>query len=174
MEFAKQLIHWFTSNQQKENPDTMALLDAILDGLVDPENGSLRSYNLSLLSPETFRIFLYNGYPSLLSPRSTGVIVPLYHGIVQEVVALRCLVHSKQLCTSVLIGWDSLGLWDFCRSDHGSLVCYCREFCADCFSEFMRWSVRHAPPEVSCFFCLRTINDTWRHLRDCWEIVQRA
>ncbi|KAG0609962.1 hypothetical protein M758_7G027900 [Ceratodon purpureus] len=67
MEFAKQLIHWFTSNQQKENPDTMALLDAILDGLVDPENGSLR------------------------------------------------------------------------------------EFCADCFSEFMRWSVRHAPPEADNF-----------------------
>lgn len=49
MEFAKQLIHWFTSNQQKENPDTMALLDAILDGLVDPENGSLRSDDLSPL-----------------------------------------------------------------------------------------------------------------------------
>lgn len=43
-EFVKQLIHWFTSNQQKENPETMALLDAILDGLVDPENGSLRSF----------------------------------------------------------------------------------------------------------------------------------
>ena len=47
MEFAKQLIHWFTSNQQKENPDTMALLDAILDGLVDPESGSLRFGDLS-------------------------------------------------------------------------------------------------------------------------------
>jgi DNA-dependent protein kinase catalytic subunit len=45
-EFAKQLTHWLTSNQQKENPETMALLDAILDGLVDPENGSLRSMPL--------------------------------------------------------------------------------------------------------------------------------
>ncbi|KAH9308158.1 hypothetical protein KI387_036069, partial [Taxus chinensis] len=42
--FVKQLIHWFTSNTQKENPDTMALLDSILDGLVDAENGSLRYY----------------------------------------------------------------------------------------------------------------------------------
>jgi hypothetical protein len=29
--------------------------------------------------------------------------------------------------------------------ENGSL----REFCADCFAEFMRWSVRHAPPEVT-------------------------
>ncbi|MCO5603923.1 hypothetical protein L7F22_058079 [Adiantum nelumboides] len=58
-----QMIHWFTSNVRKENPDTMALLDAILDGLVDPDNASLR------------------------------------------------------------------------------------EFCADCFEEFLRWSIRHAPPE---------------------------
>ncbi|OAE24558.1 hypothetical protein AXG93_2415s1380 [Marchantia polymorpha subsp. ruderalis] len=43
-EFVKQLIHWFTSNLQKENPETMALLDAILDGLVDAENGSLREF----------------------------------------------------------------------------------------------------------------------------------
>ncbi|KAL3698516.1 hypothetical protein R1sor_012592 [Riccia sorocarpa] len=43
-EFVKQLIHWFTSNQQRENPETMALLDAILDGLVDPESGSLREF----------------------------------------------------------------------------------------------------------------------------------
>lgn len=49
-EFVKQLIHWFTSNQQKENPETMALLDAILDGLVDPENGSLRSFYQPQLS----------------------------------------------------------------------------------------------------------------------------
>ncbi|CAM6110405.1 unnamed protein product [Calypogeia fissa] len=43
-EFAKQLIHWYTSNQQRENPETVALLDAILDGLVDAENGSLREF----------------------------------------------------------------------------------------------------------------------------------
>jgi len=54
-EFSKQLIHWFTSNQQKENPDTMALLDAILDGLVDPENGSLRFFDHSLITPDFFR-----------------------------------------------------------------------------------------------------------------------
>ncbi|KAL2645175.1 hypothetical protein R1flu_012762 [Riccia fluitans] len=43
-EFAKQLIHWFTSNQQRENPETMTLLEAILDGLVDAESGSLREF----------------------------------------------------------------------------------------------------------------------------------
>ena len=42
-----QMIHWFTSNTQKENPDTMALLDAILEGLVDYESASLR-FNLLL------------------------------------------------------------------------------------------------------------------------------
>jgi DNA-dependent protein kinase catalytic subunit len=31
--------------------------------------------------------------------------------------------------------------------ENGSL----REFCADCFAEFMRWSVRHAPPEADNF-----------------------
>ncbi|KAI5080746.1 hypothetical protein GOP47_0003929 [Adiantum capillus-veneris] len=62
-----QMIHWFTSNVRKENPDTMALLDAILDGLVDSDNASLR------------------------------------------------------------------------------------EFCADCYEEFLRWSIRHAPPEVDNF-----------------------
>ncbi|XP_002965996.2 DNA-dependent protein kinase catalytic subunit [Selaginella moellendorffii] len=66
-EFAMQLIHWMTSNTQKENPETMALLDAILEGLVDAENGSLR------------------------------------------------------------------------------------ELCSRCFSEFLRWSIRHAPPEASNF-----------------------
>ncbi|XP_024384636.1 uncharacterized protein [Physcomitrium patens] len=73
LDFVKQLIHWFTSNQQKENPDTMALLDAILDGLVDPDNGSLR------------------------------------------------------------------------------------EFCADMFSEFLQWSVRHAPPEDDNFVNVRSM-----------------
>eukprot|EP01018_Ginkgo_biloba_P019264 Gb_14393 [translate_table: standard] len=42
--FIKQLIHWFTSNTQKENPDSMALLDSVLDGVVDSENGSLREF----------------------------------------------------------------------------------------------------------------------------------
>lgn len=41
--FCKQLIHWFTSSLNRENPDTIALLDSILDGLVEADNGSLRS-----------------------------------------------------------------------------------------------------------------------------------
>lgn len=27
-----------------------------------------------------------------------------------------------------------------------------REFCAECFEEFMRWSIRHAAPEVDSVF----------------------
>lgn len=76
LDFVKQLIHWFTSNQQKENPDTMALLDAILDGLVDPDNGSLRSFNYLLLifaNPLCDNSF----YPSntVLSSESTYVML---------------------------------------------------------------------------------------------------
>lgn len=39
-----QMIHWFTRNTQYESPDTIALLDAILDGVVDSSNTSLRDF----------------------------------------------------------------------------------------------------------------------------------
>jgi DNA-dependent protein kinase catalytic subunit len=41
-EFVKQTIRWFTSSKTREHPETMALLDAILEGLVDEDNGALR------------------------------------------------------------------------------------------------------------------------------------
>lgn len=41
-EFVKQIIRWFTSSKTREHPETMALLDAILEGLVDEDNGALR------------------------------------------------------------------------------------------------------------------------------------
>ncbi|XP_064405997.1 DNA-dependent protein kinase catalytic subunit-like isoform X2 [Halichondria panicea] len=39
-----QMIHWFTRNRQYESPDTIALLDALLDGIVHPSNTSLRDF----------------------------------------------------------------------------------------------------------------------------------
>ncbi len=39
-----QLIHWFTQNLQKDNDETMALLDAITNALGHFENASLRDY----------------------------------------------------------------------------------------------------------------------------------
>ncbi|KAM4704971.1 DNA-dependent protein kinase catalytic subunit [Rhinophrynus dorsalis] len=39
------LIHWFTNNKKFESQDTVALLDAILDGIVDPVDSTLRDFS---------------------------------------------------------------------------------------------------------------------------------
>uniref|UniRef100_A0A4W3HBY9 DNA-dependent protein kinase catalytic subunit n=1 Tax=Callorhinchus milii TaxID=7868 RepID=A0A4W3HBY9_CALMI len=39
-----QLIHWFTSNRKFESRDTVAMLEAILDGIVDPVDSTLRDF----------------------------------------------------------------------------------------------------------------------------------
>ncbi|KAG8570891.1 hypothetical protein GDO81_011464 [Engystomops pustulosus] len=38
------IIHWFTNNKKFESHDTVALLDCILDGIVDPGNSTLRDF----------------------------------------------------------------------------------------------------------------------------------
>ena len=38
------MIHWFTRNTQYESPDTIALLGAILDGIVDSSDTALRDF----------------------------------------------------------------------------------------------------------------------------------
>ncbi|XP_054250756.1 DNA-dependent protein kinase catalytic subunit [Indicator indicator] len=39
-----QLIHWFTNNKKFESQDTVALLEAILSGIVDPVDSTLRDF----------------------------------------------------------------------------------------------------------------------------------
>ncbi|XP_023253861.1 DNA-dependent protein kinase catalytic subunit [Seriola lalandi dorsalis] len=39
-----QLIHWFTNNKKFESQDTVAVLEAILDGVVDPIDSTLRDF----------------------------------------------------------------------------------------------------------------------------------
>ncbi|XP_041045109.1 DNA-dependent protein kinase catalytic subunit isoform X2 [Carcharodon carcharias] len=39
-----QLIHWLTNNRKFESRDTVALLEAILDGIVDPVDSTLRDF----------------------------------------------------------------------------------------------------------------------------------
>ncbi|XP_053571003.1 LOW QUALITY PROTEIN: DNA-dependent protein kinase catalytic subunit [Bombina bombina] len=39
------MIHWFTSNKKYESQDTVALLEAILDGIVDPVDSTLRDFS---------------------------------------------------------------------------------------------------------------------------------
>ncbi|XP_069813698.1 DNA-dependent protein kinase catalytic subunit isoform X2 [Dendropsophus ebraccatus] len=39
------IIHWFTNNKKFESPDTVALLDSFLDGIVDPGNSTLRDFS---------------------------------------------------------------------------------------------------------------------------------
>ncbi|MEQ2314116.1 hypothetical protein AMECASPLE_008745, partial [Ameca splendens] len=39
-----QLIHWFTNNKKFESQDTVAVLEAILDGVIDPMDSSLRDF----------------------------------------------------------------------------------------------------------------------------------
>nr|XP_055063378.1 DNA-dependent protein kinase catalytic subunit [Misgurnus anguillicaudatus] len=40
-----QLIHWFTNNRKFESQDTVAVLEAILDGMVDPLDSTLRDFS---------------------------------------------------------------------------------------------------------------------------------
>ncbi|XP_028413162.1 DNA-dependent protein kinase catalytic subunit-like [Dendronephthya gigantea] len=47
-----QLIHWFTNNKQYESPDTIILLETLLDGIVHPTDTALR--DLSALALEEF------------------------------------------------------------------------------------------------------------------------
>ncbi|XP_075069595.1 DNA-dependent protein kinase catalytic subunit [Mixophyes fleayi] len=39
------LIHWFTNNKKFESKDTVTLLEAILDGIVDPVDSTLRDFS---------------------------------------------------------------------------------------------------------------------------------
>ncbi|XP_061821672.2 DNA-dependent protein kinase catalytic subunit isoform X1 [Nerophis lumbriciformis] len=39
-----QLIHWFTNGKKFESQDTVAILEAILDGVVDPKDSTLRDF----------------------------------------------------------------------------------------------------------------------------------
>ncbi|XP_024136141.1 DNA-dependent protein kinase catalytic subunit isoform X1 [Oryzias melastigma] len=39
-----QLIHWFTNNKKFESQDTVAVLEAIVDGVVDPMDSTLRDF----------------------------------------------------------------------------------------------------------------------------------
>ncbi|XP_039982420.1 DNA-dependent protein kinase catalytic subunit isoform X2 [Xiphias gladius] len=39
-----QLIHWFTNNKKFESQDTVAVLEAIMDGVVDPMDSTLRDF----------------------------------------------------------------------------------------------------------------------------------
>uniref|UniRef100_A0A672S298 DNA-dependent protein kinase catalytic subunit n=1 Tax=Sinocyclocheilus grahami TaxID=75366 RepID=A0A672S298_SINGR len=40
-----QLIHWFTNNRKFESQDTVAVLEALLDGIVDPLDSTLRDFS---------------------------------------------------------------------------------------------------------------------------------
>uniref|UniRef100_A0A8C7SDY8 DNA-dependent protein kinase catalytic subunit n=1 Tax=Oncorhynchus mykiss TaxID=8022 RepID=A0A8C7SDY8_ONCMY len=39
-----QLIHWFTNNKKFESQDTVAVLEAIMDGVIDPVDSTLRDF----------------------------------------------------------------------------------------------------------------------------------
>ncbi|XP_034415705.1 DNA-dependent protein kinase catalytic subunit [Cyclopterus lumpus] len=39
-----QLIHWFTNNKKFESQDTVAVLEAIMDGVIDPMDSTLRDF----------------------------------------------------------------------------------------------------------------------------------
>ncbi|XP_065679642.1 DNA-dependent protein kinase catalytic subunit isoform X1 [Hydra vulgaris] len=40
-----QIIHWFTGRSKYESPETIVLLDAILDGVSDPDNSAVRDFS---------------------------------------------------------------------------------------------------------------------------------
>ncbi|XP_064117191.1 DNA-dependent protein kinase catalytic subunit-like [Macrobrachium nipponense] len=45
-----QTIHWFTNNRNFENPDTVVLLETIMDGIVTPNDPALRDVSAQCLS----------------------------------------------------------------------------------------------------------------------------
>jgi DNA-dependent protein kinase catalytic subunit len=45
-----QMIHWFTTNREAENKETMALLDAIMDAAASPTDGALRQFAAECVS----------------------------------------------------------------------------------------------------------------------------
>jgi DNA-dependent protein kinase catalytic subunit len=45
-----QMIHWFTMNPNSDNAETNHLLDAIVDGVGNPNNGAIRDYTARCLS----------------------------------------------------------------------------------------------------------------------------
>ncbi|KAK4317884.1 hypothetical protein Pmani_011063 [Petrolisthes manimaculis] len=47
---AFQVIHWFTNSQMFENPDTMVLLEAIMEGIVKPDEPALRDVSAHCLT----------------------------------------------------------------------------------------------------------------------------
>lgn len=48
-DLSMQLVHWFTSNRDRDNPESLALLDAILDGMCNESNVRLREHSTKLL-----------------------------------------------------------------------------------------------------------------------------
>lgn len=47
-ELVTQLVHWFTKAARREGAEATALLDSIMEGLVDPTNAALRDLCASL------------------------------------------------------------------------------------------------------------------------------
>ena len=45
----KQTIHWITSNQYSNNPDTLAMLGAIMNAIADPLQSGLREFGAACL-----------------------------------------------------------------------------------------------------------------------------
>ncbi|CAF3651048.1 unnamed protein product [Rotaria socialis] len=43
--FMIQIIHWFTKNQNYENPETMSMLDTFMDGMISGRNASIRDFS---------------------------------------------------------------------------------------------------------------------------------
>ncbi|CAF4697929.1 unnamed protein product [Rotaria sp. Silwood2] len=39
------MIHWFTKNQNYENPETMSMLDTFMDGMISGRNASIRDFS---------------------------------------------------------------------------------------------------------------------------------
>ncbi|CAF3812228.1 unnamed protein product [Rotaria sordida] len=43
--FMIQMIHWFTKNQNYENPETMSMLDTFMNGMISGRNASIRDFS---------------------------------------------------------------------------------------------------------------------------------
>jgi DNA-dependent protein kinase catalytic subunit len=73
-----QMIHWFTKNEQYESPDTIALLESLLDGIENPTNMALR--DLSARCVKEYVIWSIKQAPSKKSTMNTkSLLKRLYH-----------------------------------------------------------------------------------------------
>ncbi|KAK7881228.1 hypothetical protein WMY93_029637 [Mugilogobius chulae] len=133
-----QLIHWFTNNKKFESQDTVAVLESILDGVVDPMDSTLRDFCGRCIE-EFVKWSIKQTTPNSTIQQCCSAIDHLKRVIKQKAPTLnqhnpkrripRGFPPDQKLCLSHLILW----LLEQC----GRPQTECRHKCMELFYEFV-------------------------------------